>query len=80
MIVAPRRPVGAPSRLGMSVRTGTRSAVERNRIRRRVRAAFAKTAPPGYDVVVRADPSLAQVDYQELVSSMKDALSRAVEG
>jgi ribonuclease P protein component len=80
VVVARRRPEGGPSRLGMSVRTGAGSAVERNRIRRRVRAAFVAAAPPGYDVVVRADASVAQTSYQELVSNMKDALTRAVEG
>jgi ribonuclease P protein component len=71
-----RRPEGtAPSRIGMSVRA--HGSVERNRVRRRLRAAFRAAAPPGYDVVIRTDRGAASVDFQELVKYVEMALTRA---
>jgi ribonuclease P protein component len=66
----------APSRIGMSVRA--RGSVARNRVRRRLRAAFRVAAPLGYDVVIRAGDEAARQDFQELVKSVKSALTRAV--
>jgi ribonuclease P protein component len=80
VVVARRHPEDAPSRLGMSVRAGALGAVGRNRIRRRLRAAFLVSAPPGYDVIVQAGPGVAEQDYQELAKAMKRGLNRAVKG
>jgi ribonuclease P protein component len=63
-------------RLGLVVAGRGTSAVARNRIRRRLRAAFAATsAPGGFDYVVRASPRVETVNYQLLV----DAVRRGVE-
>ncbi|MFN2388648.1 MAG: ribonuclease P protein component [Actinomycetota bacterium] len=57
---------GDEARLGLVVRAGTGGAVARNRLRRRLRAIYRAHGPrPGYDVVVRTDPS-APLNYQEL--------------
>jgi ribonuclease P protein component len=78
-VVAAARPhPDAPSRLGMSVRTRARSAVDRNRVKRRLRAAFPSAVPPGYDVLVRADDRAVEGDFQELVKHLRTAVSRAV--
>ena len=80
MAVAARAEPNAPSRLGMNVRTRAGTAVARNRIKRRLRAAFVAAAPPGHDVVVRADERAAMEGFHELVISMKTAVSRAIGG
>jgi ribonuclease P protein component len=73
--MAPRGQEGSV-RLGLSVRT--RRAVDRNRIRRRVRQAWTRIdVRPGRDVVVGADPSTMDVEYQELVTHLQSAVSRA---
>jgi ribonuclease P protein component len=46
--------------------------VGRNRIKRRVRAAFAAAAPIGLDVVVRARPLAATTNFQELEESLRE--------
>lgn len=54
-----------PSRLGMSARAS--GAVQRNLVRRRLRAAAGRCLPPaGWDVVVATDGSVAELPYQEL--------------
>jgi ribonuclease P protein component len=80
VVVAARPEPGAPSRLGMSVRTRTGTAVARNRIKRRLRAAFVAAIPPGHDVVVHADERAAAEGFQELVTHLKMAVTRAVGG
>lgn len=70
--VTPRSEASAPSRLGLAVPSRVGGAVDRNRIKRRVRAAFRLAAPPtGLDVVVRARPDALRVDYQELEDSLR---------
>jgi ribonuclease P protein component len=73
--VAPGGPEGS-TRLGLSVRT--KRAVDRNRIRRRMREAWREIeVPEGRDVVVGADSSMVEVGYQELVTHLQTAVSRA---
>lgn len=69
MISAPE-PDG-PSRLGLAVSARAVGAVQRNRIKRRVRAAFRGAAPAGLDVVVRARPLAATADFQELEENLR---------
>ncbi len=70
--LVPAQTPSAPSRLGLAVPARAGGAVQRNRIKRRVRAAFRLTAPgTGLDVVVRARPAAGQVDFQELEDSLK---------
>lgn len=63
LAVVPR--TGAPGRLGLAVRAP--GAVVRNRIKRRLRAAFGDARVEGADIVARADASASEMDYQELV-------------
>lgn len=57
----------------MAVRA--RSAVKRNRIRRRLRAAVAAASlPAGVDLMIRTDESAARLDFQEMVSSIRGAI------
>ena len=55
-------------RLGLSVGTKVGTAVVRNRLKRRIREWFRthKRAVWGWDVVVQAKPSAAELDYGEL--------------
>lgn len=68
-----RRPAG-PGRLGLSVKAS--DAVTRNRIKRRLRAAFRDSDVQGADVVARASEELAARDYQGIVAQFQ----RACEG
>jgi ribonuclease P protein component len=68
-----------PSRLGLAVRS-QQGAVARNRVKRRLRAAFVHADPmEGYDVVLRGDDRLLGVDYSTLVEDLRIALDRVVE-
>lgn len=67
------RPAG-PGRLGLAVKAP--DAVTRNRIKRRLRAAFRQADVRGVDVVARAGAEVAGKDYQELVAQFR----RACEG
>ncbi|MQA99571.1 MAG: ribonuclease P protein component [Actinobacteria bacterium] len=66
------------TRLGLAVGVRDAGAVVRNRVRRRLRAAFERCsiARP-MDVVVRADDRVARMDFQELVSLLCGSLERA---
>jgi ribonuclease P protein component len=63
-------------RLGLAVRERG-SAVRRNRVRRRLRAATALCRLPHRDVVIRADGSVADMEFQELVKKLESALAAA---
>jgi len=60
-------------RLGLAVRE-RKSAVRRNRVRRRLRAAAALCELPGRDVVISAEPGVADLEFQELVVELKSAV------
>lgn len=63
-----------PSRVGLVVRAPNR-AVVRNRIKRRLRAAFVACDPEaGYDVVVRADERAKDMSFTELTGRLNQAL------
>jgi ribonuclease P protein component len=71
---------GEPSRLGMAVRC-RRGAVARNRVKRRIRAAFRQLGPVGgYDVVVRASDRVLDTKYSRLVEDLGAALDRVTGG
>lgn len=56
-------------------------AVARNLVKRRLRAAFRQVEPAaGYDVVLRADDRVLDVDYSTLVEELGSALERVVGG
>jgi ribonuclease P protein component len=69
------------TRLGLAVGVRPAGAVVRNRVRRRLRAAFehCTTARP-VDVVVRADGRVTGMDFQELVRMLCGCLERAERG
>jgi ribonuclease P protein component len=65
----------APSRVGLAVRASSGRAVDRNRIKRRLRAAARASLPAvGYDVIVRADDAVLGSDFQTMVSDLRAAL------
>ncbi|HEY7874447.1 MAG TPA: ribonuclease P protein component [Actinomycetota bacterium] len=75
---APSTEPGAGSKLGLAVGRSAGSAVTRNRIKRRVRAAWRTCMPAvAHDVVVRPDPSVATMPYQDLEVHLKRAVTRA---
>ena len=70
-----------PSHYGFTVTRKVGNAVERNRIRRRlkeaVRAALLQNAPCGHDFVLIARRAALNVDFEELCHEVKGALSQA---
>jgi ribonuclease P protein component len=78
IIAARAEDVGAAPKLGLAVGRASGNAVTRNRIRRRLRAAWTESDPgSGIEAMVRAAPAVASMDFQDLVQHMKIALSRA---
>jgi ribonuclease P protein component len=70
---------GGPLRFGFIVSRAVGGAVERNRLRRRMRAVgreFVDAGRAGEDVVVRALPGSAQLSWRELSSRMRAELAR----
>ena len=78
--VAPRPDPASPARLGLSVRGRALSAVVRNRIRRRLRAAFLRCQVSGVDVVVRGEAPVATLPFQDLVDRLCGGIQRALGG
>lgn len=66
------------SRVGFAVGKRVGTAVVRNRVKRRLRAAVASLALlPGWDLVVAARPAAAGQDYQALRGALLGLLQRA---
>ena len=64
-----------PTRVGLIVALSPRSAVTRNRARRRLRSAARLAVPAsGWDVVIRADRSAVTSGFQEMVRDMAVAV------
>jgi ribonuclease P protein component len=62
----------------MSVRATVGTAVERNRLRRRLRAIFCSLDPgPGTDIVIAASKEAAGRNFQELQTVVGAALEKA---
>jgi len=77
VFVRKRAAGGLPTRLGVAARV-RRRAVVRNRVKRRLRAAFVDYRPgPGYDVVLRADERAAECSYDDLLKGLTGALRAA---
>jgi len=76
--VVERPEASLPTRLGIVVERSAGGAVVRNRIKRRIREAFRSwSAATGYDVVVRGEADVRDIEFQELVIHLKTALTRA---
>lgn len=73
-----RRDDAADARLGMAIRAGVGTAVERNLLRRRMRAIFRAYEPEaGLDVIVQATGEAAGRNFQKLTEALGLALARA---
>lgn len=78
--IAVPREDGGESRAAFAVPSKVGSAPTRNRIRRRLRAVLRTwELPAGFDVVLQADGSVAEAEFQELVKHVKEAVTRAVD-
>lgn len=72
---------GRGVRLGISVGKKLSHAVERNRLRRRIRAAAASglaASAEGFDIVFMARQSLMQADFDRIKEAVLDLLNRSV--
>jgi ribonuclease P protein component len=69
-----------PGRLGIAIRAGAGTAVERNRARRRIKAIVRGTAPGGHDLIVGADRHATLASFQELAQHLNAALTAATGG
>lgn len=72
---------GLPARVGFVVSKALGGAVVRNRTKRRLRALMAARLdrlPAGTDVVLRANPTAAQVSSRELAADLDVLLARGV--
>jgi ribonuclease P protein component len=81
VFVAEAPSVQARGRVGITIPATVGSAVARNRLRRRLRAAVERMdMRRGRDVVVRADSGATEASFHELEESLRMALSKANEG
>ena len=74
--------VAGEARLGLAVSRKVGGAVVRNRLKRRLRAAFeelAETAAPGHDYVIAARPGLAEAADTHGFAWLKERVGEALE-
>jgi ribonuclease P protein component len=67
------------TRFGLSTGRRLGGAVDRNRVRRRLREALRVMAPsfqPGWDVLIIARPAIVEADHDTLVGALHRTLSR----
>lgn len=68
---------GTPVQVAFSIPRSVGSAVARNRLRRRLRAAAAEVAPalPGGALLVGVSPAAAQLDWPDLLAALEAAVA-----
>ncbi len=76
--VRAREDAASPARLGLAVPSSIGGAVERNRMKRRLRAAFRACEATGVDVIVRPSGGATRLSFQELVTEFCRAVRRTV--
>ena len=77
-VAAVDRGDGCPTRVGYAVKKSTGTAVHRNRIKRRLRAAVTEIdLEPGFDIVVAGEHDVAVLNFQVLVDHVRSALVAA---
>jgi ribonuclease P protein component len=80
LVIRFRRTERETSRFGFAIGRRLGSAVRRNRLRRRIRAALrsmASTIGPGFDVLIVARPPILTADHTALVGALRSVLDRA---
>ncbi len=86
VVIARRREVEGPTRLGVTVSRKVGGAVVRNRIKRRIREAFRqrqRELPPGFDLVVVAKREAAEASFRQIEGELLGAaraLARKING
>ncbi len=78
--VARREDPSLPARLGLSVPASSLTAVARNRVKRRLRAAFAHCGVAGVDVVLRGGAGVLTAPFQMLVERVCRGIRAALMG
>lgn len=78
IVWAARRDDATGARLGLAIRAQVGTAVERNRLRRRMRSIFTDYAPEGgRDVIIQATGEATGRNFQELTEILGRTLARA---
>jgi ribonuclease P protein component len=80
LVVFVQETPGEPARAGFATARAAGRPVKRNRIRRRLRAAFAEVSDrmrPGRRVVILGRQSVLEADWPELCRAMESVLDRA---
>ena len=83
VIVHARARGTGPARVGIAVRRQLGGAVQRNRVKRRLREASARAysvLPQGIDIVIVPRPPAVEASFEELVASLTELFTRARTG